>query len=149
MLINRFIVTRDVYLLFFYDTIQYWYWQNDTNTIRYDTKPLKISLFPFGLLVYSAYSIIVFRGHNFPKNMHLIFLNHSFLCQTSSILINIIIKVWLKVSFICHFDMISVSVLWYRYYRILSIQYTSLIVTCSLLSIPTIYPPIIVQCASS
>ncbi len=38
-----------------------------------------------------------------------------------------IIKVSLKVLFICHFDMIMVSVLWYRYNPILSIWYTSLL----------------------
>ncbi len=60
---------RDVYLSFFYDTIQYRYWQNETDKIRYDTKPLKIHFFPFGLLVYSAYSITVFRDHNFPNDV--------------------------------------------------------------------------------
>ncbi len=37
--------------------------------IRYDTKPLKNSLFSFGLLVYSSYSIIVFGDHNFPNDV--------------------------------------------------------------------------------
>ncbi len=35
------IFCRDVYLLFFYDTIQYRYWQNDTDAIGYDTKLIK------------------------------------------------------------------------------------------------------------
>ncbi len=50
------------------------------------------------------------------------------MCQTSSILINIIIKVLLKVLFICHFNTIPVSVLWYQYDTILSIRYISLLV---------------------
>ncbi len=90
---------RDVYLLFFYDTIQYRYWQNDTDTIRYDTKSLKNLIFSFrsfGILSIQYNSI---QGPSFSKwcknkkqNMHLIKKNLSFLCQTSSILINIIIK---------------------------------------------------------
>ncbi len=45
--------------------MQYRCWQNDTDRIRYQT----IKLFPFGLLVYSAYSIIVFRDNNFPNDV--------------------------------------------------------------------------------
>ncbi len=59
-----------------------------------------VNFFPFALLVYSVYSIILLRDHNFQNDvkmknafkMHLIKKNHSFLYQTSFILINIIIK---------------------------------------------------------
>ncbi len=64
---SKMAAIRDVYLLFFYNTIQYRYWQNDTDTIWYQT--IKNSLFSFGLLVYSAYSIIVFRDITFPNDV--------------------------------------------------------------------------------
>ncbi len=90
---------------FFYDR-----YNTDTDKtipIRYDIIPnhYKIHFFPFGLLLYSAYSIIVFRDHNFQndvkmKNKTCIYKkNHSFLYQTSSILINIIIKSIVYLSF--------------------------------------------------
>ncbi len=85
---------------FYFFTIRYNTDTDKTIPIRYDTKPLKNSLFPFGLLVYSAYSIIVFRYHNFPNDVKMktkhAFNNKkkkSFLCQTSSIIINIIISI--------------------------------------------------------
>ncbi len=56
---------------FYFFTIQYNTDTDKTIPIWYDMIPnhWKIHFFPFGLLVYSAYTIIVFRNHNFPNDV--------------------------------------------------------------------------------